>query len=129
MKYEIKLDESGFIIGIMEDEKGIEVPPEIASSDWLSVYQYKDGKFVFSQEKFNEITEFDNRQKRINEILDALVRTDYVQDDFINSLLSLTNPVTFITDLISLIVNTMKDYPSVIAERKALITELKTLIK
>ena len=128
MKYKISTDKDGYIIKIEKDEKGIDIDISSMLLGFLNCYQLNDNKVVLDTEKYQSILNEDEKQSRISEILKELEQTDYVQDEFINSLLSLNNPVTFITDILALMSNVMKEYPSIIAERKSLIAELKTLI-
>lgn len=128
MKYNIKTDDNGYITEIRQDEKGIEIEITEQFLSFMTCYKLSGTNIVLDQEKMNSMIMEEQKENRVAEIINELERTDYVQDEFIDSLLSLNNPVTFITDILALISKMTKDYPQIIAKRKELIVELKSLI-
>ena len=129
MKCKVFTDKDGYITGYYQSDEGIDIEITNQFLNFMNCYKLNDNKIILDNEKYEVTVASEEKEKRINEILKELEQTDYVQDEFINSLLGLTNPVTFITDLIALISNVMKDYPSIINERKTLIAELESLLK
>ena len=128
MKYKVITDKDGFIQSVEKSDEGMELKLDQDMIMNLDCYKLVEGKIVMDSEKYEQKKADKQKSDRIAEIMNELDDTDYVQDEFINSLLSLNNPVTFIADMISLMNGVMKDYPNIIAKRKSLIAELKTLI-
>lgn len=128
-KYEILIDEAGYITGLIQSDKGIEIDIKNIMLDYLSCYKLADNKVVIDSEKYEQEKTERNTNERITILEKNLSDTDYVQDGLISSLLQLKNPVTFITDLIALLSSTLTEYPTIIAQRAEWIAELKQLKK
>ena len=132
MKYYLYKNADGFISGFIKSEKEFNYDGSLPDDFILSLpegWYMQNGNDLIKDEGREEIVLTGrSKKKRIEEIMKELETTDYVQDDFIDSIMSLNNPVTFITDILALISKITKDYPQIIAKRKELITEMKTLI-
>ena len=126
-KYKMILDENGYIKGFYTVEEDYDYEgqmsefPEVCDG-WTKC---ENGVLVEDLEKKEEI--ITNIEKEI-EIADLTSRLESSNDDmlgFLEDLGSLTNPLTFISDLISL----AKKYATLIANRKSIREQIEELKK
>ena len=130
--FTVNLDKDGFILSISHTAfDNVSLNLEEMDLNHLNAYQLIDGKAVLNEEKLAElVAEEEEREKEI-EIADLTLQLESSNDDmlgFLEDLGSLTNPLTFISDLISL----AKKYATMIANRKSIreqIEELKKKLK
>ena len=130
-RYKVELDSDGYIVSIYvpadESEGEYELDLSTLDVDFLNCYKIIGGVFTLDEDKKQSIISAEQVIERIAELKQKLADTDYIQDGFINGLMGLNKPATFIVDLISLISSTMSDYSAIISQRAEWINELKQL--
>ena len=127
MKYSFTLDKDGYILMLKKDEDGIEFNPHSIDLSYLNCYKVVDDKVVLDEEKKNLIDSDTEKALEITELKEYLVSTSDVDNDFIEQLFSLNNPLTFISDLISLMTSYKTTYKTILAQRKTARDRLKEL--
>ena len=129
MKYEFILDENNYIYGFKNSEKGIEFDPSSIEFEYITCYKLVDNKVILDEEKKEWKIATENKEEEINELKNYLLVTSDTANDFVEELLSLDNPVTFISDFIALIKTYRNTYKTILAERKTARDRLKELEK
>lgn len=133
MKYYLYINDKGYVSGFIRSEKDFnydgDLPEDIVISTPEGWYKLETGKLLIDAERKEQVISSRAKDVRIEELQKLLADTDYIQDGFINGLLQLKNPLTFVSDLIELITGTMTEYPQVLAQRSEWVAELKTLKK
>ena len=129
MKYRVIADEQNFVIGIVADEKGIEIEKDIANSEYLEAYRLAEGKLILDEDRKAELVSRDQTQARAEELTRLLEDSDIEVTAILDDLTSLNNPVTFVTDLISLLSSFNSKYSQLVKDRKAWRSELNDLKK
>ena len=127
MKYSFTLDKDGYILMLKKDEDGIEFNPHSIDLSYLNCYKVVDDKVVLDEEKKNLIDSDTEKALEIAELKEYLVSTSDVDNDFIEQLFSLNNPLTFVSDLISLMSSYKTTYKTILSERKKARDRLKEL--
>lgn len=125
--FTVNLDKDGFILSISHTAfDNVSLNLEEMDLNHLNAYQIIDGEAVLNEEKLAElVAEEEEREKEI-EIADLTSQLESSNDDmlgFLEDLGSLTNPLTFIADLISL----AKKYATLIANRKSIREQIEKL--
>lgn len=129
MLFKIQIDNDGYVMSMEKsyDGQGIDIDLGGIHLGKIVCYKLVENKLVFDEEKYQSIVAEDERLERIRELTKLLADTDYIQDSFIAGLMGLTNPLTFVSDLISLIASVTKDYKTILQQRTEWINELKYL--
>ena len=126
--YKIKLDKSGYLTGFYEDAKGeVEVLPSDMMLEYINCYKIENGNIVFDEEKYESIVLEEEKALEISELKEYLISTSDVDNDFIEQLFSLTNPLTFVSDLISLMSTYKNTYKTILNKRRQARDRLKEL--
>ena len=126
--YKIKLDKSGYLTGFYEDAKGeVEVLPSDMMLEYINCYKIENGNIVFDEEKYESIVLEEEKALEISELKEYLISTSDVDNDFIEQLFLLTNPLTFVSDLISLMSTYKNTYKTILNKRKQARDRLKEL--
>lgn len=125
--FTVNLDKDGFILSISHTASdNIHLDLEEMDLNHLNAYQLIDGKTVLNEEKLAELVAEEEEREKETEIADLTSQLESSNDDmlgFLEDLGSLTNPLTFISDLISL----AKKYSTMIANRKNIREQIKKL--
>lgn len=127
MRYEFTLDENNYILGFKNSDKGIEFNPVSVNLDYLNCYKLESDKVVLDEEKLSLKKAEENRLTELSELKAYLIKTSDTANDFVEELLSLDNPVTFITDIIALIKTYKNTYKTILAQRKQARDRIKEL--
>ena len=86
---------------------------------YINCYQFMNNKFVLDEKKYQEEKANDEKQNEIIQLKNNLVDTDYIFSKELEEITSLSNPLTFVADIIKILVNYATVYKDVIAQRKA----------
>lgn len=129
MKYLITLDENSYIKSFLKDEKGIEFNPLSINLAYLNCYKLEDGKAVLDEEKLSLKKAEESRLTEITELKAYLFETSDIISDFIEEVFSLDKPLTFVADLIALIIQYRTEFKSLLAQRKQARERIKELEK
>lgn len=127
-RYKLEFNEDGYLIGFCTvlgddyDYYGQMADFPNACSGWT---KFADGKFVEDKEKKEEIIAETTKESEIADLTSQLESSNDDMLGFLEDLGSLTNPLTFISDLISL----AKKYATLIANRKSIREQIEELKK
>lgn len=129
MLYTVNLDENGYILSISNTEyDSVELDLDTMELEYLNAYQIIDGKAVLDEKRKAELIKEEQQREKDEEIaklVEELKATDEDMLDFLERLFSFKNPLTFISDMISL----MKEYATLVANRQQIRKEIKEKMK
>ena len=129
MLYTISLDENNYIQSIGHTKKdNTELDIEKIDLQYLNAYQLIDGIVVLNEDRKKELIQENEKIAKEEEILtltDHLKQSDEDLLDFVEQLFALKNPLTFISDMFTL----MKNYTALVAERQSIRKQIKELQK
>lgn len=129
MSYTVNTDNNGYIVSVAHTAKdSVELNLEEMDLNHLNAYQLIDRKAVLNEDKLAELVAEEEERGKEFEIADLTSQLESSNDDmlgFLEDLGSLTNPLTFISDLISL----AKKYATLIANRKSIREQIEKLRK
>lgn len=122
MLYTVNLDKNNFVLSIAHTkEDNIEIDLESIDLEYLEAYELAGNKLILNQDRKNEIyqqRQEEAKQTEISSLKRSLADTDYIVAEAFENVLSLDNPVTFISDFIKIMVQFNSKYATVIANRK-----------
>ena len=125
--FTINLDKDNYILSISHTQNdNVEIDLSTLDLRYLNAYKYENSKVILDEKKKAElIAEEESREKadEITELKEQLQGTDEDILAMLEDIGSLTNPLTFVTDLIALV----KKYATLIAERKNIREQIKEL--
>ena len=129
MLYTVSLDKDNYIetIGHSPNDN-VDLNLDEIVADYLNAYQLIDGKVVLDKKKKAKIiaeNEEEDKQMQIMALTELLHESDEDMLDFLERLFSFKNPLTFISDMISL----MKEYATLVANRQQIRKEIKEKMK
>lgn len=129
MLYTVSLDEKNYIMSVAHTSKDdTELNLEEMELDYLNAYQIIKGKAVLDEKRKAElIAEKENQEKeeQITELVMQLESSNDEMLEFVEDLFSLKNPLTFISDMFTL----MKNYTALVTERQSIRQQIKELQK
>ena len=113
-----------FIAHTKNDDTELDL--EKMETKYLAAYQLIDGVAILDEDKKAELVkeeDEDEKQFKIITLTGQLKSSDEDLLDFIEQLFSLKNPLTFISDMLTL----MKNYTALVAERQSIRKQIKEL--
>lgn len=122
MKAKINFDENGYVSHFITDPYGDYEIDDNINFEFLYCYHLVDGEIVLDEEKRASQIAEEEKNKEIAEIAELeqmLKDTDYIFFKELEEITALSNPVTFISDFIKILVAYAKEYKDVIANRKS----------
>lgn len=123
MLYTVNLDKDNYILSVSHTKNdNVELDLFTIDVQYLNAYQLIDNVVVLNEEKKVELVAEEEREEKdleIKELQKKLDDTDYIFAHELEDITALSNPVTFITDMIKVLVSYATKYKDVIAERKA----------
>lgn len=129
MLYTVNTDENGYILSVAHTKNdSVELDLEKIELKYLNAYQLKDGVAVLDEEKKAEIIAEEEQAEKDEQIMDLTNQLKDTDEDllsFIEDIFTLKNPLTFITDLISL----MSKYTKLVADRVSIRKQIEELKK
>ena len=122
MLYTVNTDKNDFVLSISHTvNDDIDLDLSAIDTGYLNAYQLVGNKLVINQDKKNEIEEERQnkaKQTEIDSLKKSLSETDYIVAEAFENVMSLDNPVTFISDFIKILIQYNSKYATVIANRK-----------
>ena len=133
MKYTVNLDENNFILSVSHTANdNIELDLEQLELNYLSAYKLIDNNIILDNEKKKEIItqeEENIKAQHITELKKYLTDTDYITARAFEEVMALNNPLTFVTDMIAILIKYATQYRDIIAQRKTVRAEIEELEK
>ena len=117
MKYIIITDENDYIVSMYEDPEGIELPEDFDFS-FIGCYKLIDNEIVLDEDKLTEIEEEEEKNAEILVLQNKLNNSDYIVVRAFEDVMSLNNPLTFVADVIKIMVKYSAQYKEQLVERK-----------
>lgn len=131
MLYTLILDKNNYVLSISHTSNDdVELDLEDVDLSHIGAYKFTGGKLVLDEDKKEELIEEETAVEKaieITELKEYLISTSDVDNDFIEQLFSLNNPLTFVSDLISLMSSYKTTYKTILSERKKARDRLKEL--
>ena len=135
MKYEIQTKD-GYVSGIVHngDKRDIYDQNFITNTFYknghlINCYKLINGEYILDTEKETKELEQYNKEKRLSTLHSYLNETDYITARAFEEVMTLNNPLTFITDMIAILIKYTTQYKDVIAQRKVVRAEIEELEK
>ena len=125
MKAKLRVDKDNYIEWLMVDDDGEYLLPDDFDFSHLYCYRLIDGELIKDQEKADEQDAEYNKSIELADLISQLESSNDDMFGFLEDLGSLNNPLTFISDLISL----AKKYATMIANRKSIREQIEELKK
>lgn len=133
MLYTVNTDNELYVLSISHTSNdNIELDLSLIDLKYLNAYKLIDNELILDQEKKQKLVEDEiiyNKTSRINELKILLNETDYICARAFEEVLALSNPLTFISDFIKILVKYSTEYKEVIANRIAWRKEIQELEK
>ena len=133
MLYTVNTDTNNYVLSISHTgHDNIELNLETLELSYLSAYKLIDSNMILDIEKKKEIIsqeEEATKQKNIKELKKYLTDTDYITARAFEEVMALNNPLTFIADMIAILIKYSTQYKDVIAQRKIVRAEIEELEK
>ena len=127
MLYTVSLDENNYILSVAHTaHDDTELNLEEMELEYLGAYQLIEGAVTLDENKKEKLiaeAEEVEKQEEILTLTDQLHATDEDLLAFLEDLFSLKNPLTFISDMINL----MKNYSTLVANRLAIRQQIEEL--
>lgn len=122
MLYTVNLDKDGFILSISHSlNDSIDLNLDSMDLKHINAYQIIDGIAVLNQDKLAELIseeEQESNDEEIFELQQKLNETDYVVARAFEEVMALNNPLTWIADVIKIMVKYSAEYAETLANRK-----------
>lgn len=127
MKYFITKDSNGYVLSISHTNTRLDtIELDLSKYDLngLKKFAYKVGKdeLIFDNNRYQELLKEEQKKadaKECKELRKLLTDSDYLVDRTFEEVMALTNPVTFISETIKILVKYNTKYKDTIANRKA----------
>ena len=119
-KYKMILDENGYIKGFYTVEEDYDFIGQMsefpeACDGWTKCV---NGELAVDEEKKQEILENIAKNTEISELEQNLNSTDYIMARMLEEIMALSNPLTFIADIIKIFASYAAKYKDTLANRK-----------
>lgn len=122
MLYTVNTDKNNFVLSMSHTKfDNIEIDIDKIDLNYLEAYELSGNKLILNQDRKNEIEaerQASAKQTEIDSLKKSLADTDYIISETFENVLTLDNPVTFISDFIKIMVQFNSKYATVIANRK-----------
>ena len=136
MKYEVITDIENYVTiirhtGTIKDYVELNLDEYDLSDDRLHAYKLGKNKLIFDEERYKKIKEAKQEiadKKEISELKSFLNETDYIMSRCYEEIMALTNPLTYVADVIKIQIKYSVKYAQVIKDRvkaRARIEELE----
>lgn len=118
MKVSVVLDDEKYIISISSNDEGEYEIDDDFDFEYLRCYHLVDDKIVLDEDKKAEQINEEKNAEEIAELQNDLNSTDYIMARCFEEIMALNKPLTFIADMIAILVKYSKQYKDVIQQRK-----------
>jgi len=133
MLYTANLDENNFVLSLAHTpHDNIDLDLSEVDMEYLNAYQLINNALILNQEKYDEIKAQEQeaaKQTEISELKKNLSDTDWIFSKELEEITSLSNPLTFVADVIKILVNYATVYKDTIAQRKVWRARIEELEK
>lgn len=126
MTARLVFNEEGYIERFFIGEEGYTLTEDF-DLRYVYCYHLVDGQIVLDESRKAEQIEKEMGQIEIEDLKKKLSETDYIFAQEVEEISSLSNPVTFISDLIKILVSYSTKYKDIISNRKAWRDRIKEL--
>lgn len=120
--FTVNLDKDGFILSVSHTAgDNVSLNLEEMDLNHLNAYQLIDGKAVLNEEKLAELVAEEEQEAKYEEIYELeqnLNSTDYIMARMLEEIMALSNPLTFIADIIKIFASYATKYKDTLANRK-----------
>lgn len=120
MKVSVVVDDEKYIISISSNDEGEYEIDDDFDFEYLHCYHLVDNKIVLDEDKKAEQINEEKNAEEIFELQNDLNSTDYIMARCFEEIMALNKPLTFIADMIAILVKYSKQYKDVIQQRKNL---------
>lgn len=121
--FTVNVDSNGYVLSISHTANdNIELDLDKLNLKYLNAYKLVDGKLYLDEEVYNILVAEEEQREKDEEIADLeskLNRTDYIMAEMTEEFLSLSNPLTFVADVIKILADYKSRYKDVLSNRKA----------
>lgn len=127
MRYSINFDKDGYVQNIFKTGNPrmdvYELDLSLYDLSGLKIYAYKveKNKLVFDEERYNALLNTETlkaNEKEITTLKEKLTESDYIVARAFEEVMSLTNPITWVADVIKIMLKYSSKYKDTIANRK-----------
>ena len=117
MRCFIIFDDDNYIMSIKSASDGPYSLPADLDLNYLNCYYLSEDKFLLDENKKKKVIEENSNQSEIEDLKKKLNETDYIFAHELEEITALNNPLTFVTDLIAILVRYSIKYKETIANR------------
>jgi hypothetical protein len=123
MKYFVSTDTRGYVLNIVHTgtiKDYVELNLDEYDLTKKRAYKLGKNKLIFDEEEWNKITTEQEKEKdfkEVDELKSFLYETDYITSRAFEEILSLTNPITWVADVIKINIKYTKMYAETLTER------------
>lgn len=123
MKYFVSTDTRGYVLNIAHTgtiKDYVELNLDEYDLSKKRAYKLGKNKLIFDEDEWNKIATEQEREKdfkEVDELKSFLYETDYITSRAFEEILSLTNPITWIADVIKINIKYTKMYAETLVER------------
>lgn len=129
--YTVNLDDKGYILSIGQTgHDSMDIDISKLDLNYLNAYKVVNSEVILDEARKAELIAEEirrNASAEINDLKQKLSETDYIFAQEVEEISSLSNPVTFISDLIKILVSYSTKYKDIISNRKAWRDRIKEL--
>lgn len=126
MKYEVITDAEGYVqviqhTGTVRDYVELNLEEYNLKEDRIYAYKLGKNELIFDLERYEEICKENEKEadfKEIAELKQKLTDSDYIMARWGEEIVSLENPLTWITDVIKINIKYTKEYKDAFANRR-----------
>ena len=127
MKYQVLTDRNGYVLSIKQtgtkmDFVSLDLDKYDLSDGRIFAYQLGKNTLIWDEKRWNELQAIEQQKadtKEINSLKEMLNSTDWIMAKWVEEILSLNNPLTWVADVIKINIKYLKEYKQTIADRKA----------
>lgn len=135
MKYEVVTDRNGYCVFIRHTGTKLDfVELDLSKYDFtdgrMSAYKLGKDELIFDESKWREMSKNKIKEDDKVEIVtlkQRLLETDYIAAKWLEEIISLDNPLTWIRDVIAINIKYSKEYRDTIRKRKLWRKRIKEL--
>ena len=133
MLYTVNTDTNNYVLSLSHTKNdNVELDISKVDLQYINAYKLINNDLILDIEKLQELKDMEishNKMLRIEELKKLLYETDYICSRAFEEVLALSNPITFISDFIKILVKYSAEYKNVIANRIAWRKEIEELEK
>lgn len=127
MKYQVLTDRNGYVLSIKQtgtkmDFVSLDLDKYDLSDGRIFAYQLGKNTLIWDEKRWNELQAIEQQKadtKEISSLKQMLNSTDWIMAKWVEEILSLNNPLTWVADVIKINIKYLKEYKQTIADRKS----------